>query len=115
MKEIFGQSNHFGNRPMDGLKFVSRCPVCQIEHNPTETSILEETDGAHLIYVKCKSCGSGVVASLVSGQNGLATFGVVTDLSGYEIKLAKDWGQINDDDLLAIVKYFKNNQSWPVA
>lgn len=115
MKESFGQSNPFSNRPMDGLKFVSRCPVCQVEHNPSETALLEEYDGAHLIYVKCNSCGSGVVASLVPSQNGLASLGLVTDLSGFEIKRAKDWSRINEDDLLAVVAHFKNNRLWPAG
>lgn len=115
MKDSYGQSNPFGNRPMDGLKFVSRCPICQVEHSPSETAVLEELDGAHLIYIKCKSCGSGVVASLVPSQNGLASLGLVTDLSGYEIKSAKDWGRVNENDLLSVVGHFKTSKAWPVT
>jgi len=95
------------NRPMDGLKLVSRCPVCQTEHNPIETSILDELEGSHLLYIKCRKCGSGVVASVVPNALGMASLGVVTDLSAEEIKEAKDWGRVNETDVLEAINCLK--------
>lgn len=95
------------NRPMDGLKLVSRCPVCQTEHNPMETSILNELEGSHLLYIKCRKCGSGVVASVTPNALGMASLGVVTDLTAAEIKEAANWGQVNEDDVLSAISYLK--------
>lgn len=108
MNDFSGSNFH---KPMDGLKLVSRCPVCQTEHNPIETSILDEIEESHLLYIKCRKCDSGVVASVTPSVLGVASLGVVTDLSANEIRQAKDWGLVNEDDVLAAVRYFKNNKS----
>mgnify|MGYP006991938422 CR=1 FL=1 len=91
---------------MDGLKLVARCPVCQTEHNPVETAILEESDNSHLLYIKCRKCGSGVAASITPGAYGVASLGVLTDLNAAEIKQATAWGTVSDDDVLAVAESF---------
>lgn len=101
MKEPLGQ-NPFGGRGLDGLKIVSRCPVCQIEHNPIETALLDEAGGSHLIYIKCKNCGSGVVAAITPTGMGVNSIGLVTDLSGYEVTQIKDEPRVSADDVLFI-------------
>ncbi len=110
MRDIFGQPNFNSQRGLDGLKLVSRCPLCQTEHNPLETAVLDETEGAHLLFIRCQSCGSGVVAALTPGSYGLTSVGVVTDLNAFEIKTAKDWGRVSANDVLGVVEYF-NHQS----
>jgi hypothetical protein len=112
MKDLFGQSEFGSPRGIDGIKIVSRCPLCQTEHNPLETSVLDEADGSHLFYIKCKKCNSGVVASVTPGNFGLTSIGVVTDLSGFEVKTAKDWGRVNADDVLSVVKYFQTHNQF---
>lgn len=109
MKDQPGQ-NHFGKeRGLDGLKIVSRCPVCQTEHNPLETALLDEAGGNHLIYIKCRKCGSGVVASLTQTNFGLSSVGLVTDLSGNEVMEFKDSARVSAHDVLAIAEHFKAN------
>lgn len=98
MKDFF--NNNFNPRPEDGLRIVSRCPVCQREHNPAETAILDEVDGAHLIYIKCKNCNSGVVATISLGAMGISSLGAVTDLSDAEVLEIKDRGAINENDVV---------------
>ncbi|OQA35691.1 MAG: hypothetical protein BWY53_00718 [Parcubacteria group bacterium ADurb.Bin326] len=102
MKDFF--NNNFNPRPEDGLRIVSRCPVCQREHNPAETAILDEVDGAHLIYIKCKNCNSGVVATVSLGAMGISSLGAVTDLNSKEIMEVKDWGPINEDDVVDVYR-----------
>lgn len=102
MKDFF--NNNFNPRPEDGLRIVSRCPVCQREHNPTETAILDEVDGAHLIYIKCKNCNSGVVATVSLGAMGISSLGAVTDLNSKEIMEIKDRGPIDENDVVEIYR-----------
>ena len=111
MKDIFGQPNFSGSRGIDGLKLVSRCPLCQTEHNPLETSLLDEAEGSHLLYIKCQKCGSGVVASVTPSNFGMTSVGVITDLSDSEIRSTKDWGRVTADDVLGVAEYLKKNNS----
>jgi len=106
MKEYFGHNSNFG-RSLDGLKLVSRCPVCQLEHNPLETSLLAEAGGSHLLYIKCRQCGSGVVAALTPTTFGLNSIGVVTDLTSQEIAKCKDWPRLSAEEVLELVEYFQ--------
>lgn len=108
MKDLF--NNNFNNRSEDGLRLVSRCPVCQSEHNPTETAVLDEVDGSHLIYIKCKNCNSGVIATISLGTMGVISLGAVTDLSAKEIMEIKDRGAINEDDVIEVYRYFSKKE-----
>ena len=110
MKDIFGQPNLSGSRGIDGLKLVSRCPLCQTDHNPLETSVLDEAEGSHLLYIKCQKCGSGVVASVTPNSFGMTSIGVITDLNDSEIRAVKERGGIIADDVLGLVDYFKINK-----
>ena len=103
MKELFNQ-NPFAGKGLDGLKIVSRCPVCQLDHNPIETALLDEAGGSHLIYIKCKQCGSGVVAAITPTGMGVNSIGLVTDLSGYEVSKIKDEPRVSADDVLALAE-----------
>lgn len=104
--------NQFGREQgLDGLKIVSRCPICQTEHNPLETALLDEAGGSHLIYIKCRKCSSGVVAALTPTSFGLSSVGLVTDLSGNEILRFKESARVSADDVLAIVGHFKENNA----
>lgn len=104
MKDFF--NNNFNNKSEDGLRLVSRCPVCQREHNPTETAILDEVEGAHLIYIKCKNCNSGVIATVSLGAMGVVSLGAVTDLSAKEIMDIKDRGAIDENDVVEVYRQF---------
>ncbi len=100
MRDVFSNNNGLTHRPDDGLRIISRCPICQKEHNPSETAILDENNGAHLIYIKCRHCNSGVVAMVSLASGAVASLGLVTDLEGKEIVSVKDSGRINEDDVL---------------
>jgi len=109
MKDMSGQYQFGKERGLDGLKIVSRCPICQTEHNPMETALLDEANGSHLIYIKCRKCGSGVVAALTPTNFGMSSVGLVTDLTGNEIMQFKENSRVSANDVLSIVEYFKAN------
>lgn len=111
MKDLPGQYQFGKDRGLDGLKIVSRCPICQTEHNPIETALLDEANGSHLIYIKCRKCGSGVVAALTPTNYGMSSVGLVTDLTENEIMQFKDSPRVSADDVLGVVEHFKGNKS----
>jgi len=96
--------NPSDKKSLDGLKLISRCPVCQLEQQPLSTSVLAETSSSQLVYIKCRQCGSGVVASLTPTNFGLASLGVVTDLNSQEIISIKEKGNIGADVLLQAIR-----------
>jgi hypothetical protein len=98
------------NRSVDGIKILSRCPACQTEHNLAKTIIIDETEEAHLLYIKCSKCQSGVVASISPGSFGMVSLGVVTDLNALEIKEVKNQEKVSKNDVLAFYSYFKNKK-----
>lgn len=106
MKEFLNNNfNH--SRPEDGLRIVSRCPICQSEHTPAETAVLDEIDGMHLIYIRCKNCNSGVVAAVSLGIMGISSLGTITDLNAKEILEIKERGPINEDEVINIYRQLK--------
>ncbi len=103
-------NNENFNKSTDGIKLLSRCPACQNEHDPSETSILDETEDSHLLYIKCNKCGSGVVASISPANFGMISLGVITDLNAFEIKQFKNKEKITQDDVLNFISYFKEKK-----
>ncbi len=111
MKDHFNNNNDFGPiRPADGLRLVSRCPVCSKEHQPLDTSLVAEHEGSHLIYITCRHCQSGVVAVLEPTSFGFSSLGVVTDLNFEEIKNLSSTNPVSADDVLGVFEYLKGKK-----
>lgn len=100
MNDIFPPGG--GQFPGEGLKIISRCPVCHYQYNPVEAKVLDENDGAHLIYVKCKRCQSAVLALVMTNNMGITSVGLITDLDSYEVMKFADLSAVNEDDVLAV-------------
>ena len=94
----------------DGLKLVSYCPVCRYPYNPFEAKIIDESDGAHLIHVRCRRCKSAIVALILANHLGISSVGLVTDLDGQEIGRFKESAKVNGDDVLAIYELLHNHE-----
>ena len=61
MQDIVPPSGH--HKPSEeGLKMISHCPVCHYGNNAVEAKVVEESDNAHLVYIKCQRCQSAVLA-----------------------------------------------------
>ena len=67
--------------PLDNLKLISYCPLCNTHYNPSEAKILEQREGAHLIHIECGNCRSSIVADVITGGIGIRSVGLVTDLA----------------------------------
>ena len=106
MREFLNNNFNY-SRHEDGLRIVSRCPVCQSEHSPAETAILDEVDGMHLIYIRCRNCNSGVIAAVSLNAMGISSLGTLTDLSAKEIIEIKDRGPISEDEVVNIYRQLK--------
>lgn len=93
-------SNNYNPSPLDNLKLISYCPLCNTHYNPSEAKILDQKDGAHLIHIECGKCRSSIVAVVITGGIGISSVGLVTDLTGEDVLRFKNQAQINDDGVI---------------
>jgi len=90
------------NQPFfdENLKLVSYCPLCDSHYNLLEARVLEENEGASLIYLRCPKCQSSILALILNNPLGVSSVGLVTDLNPEEVmkyRLAED---VTEDDAL---------------
>ncbi len=94
----------------DGLRLVSYCPVCHYPYNPLEAKIVDESDGAHLIHVRCRRCRSAILALVMANQLGVSSVGLITDLDSQEILKFKESSRIGGDDVLSIYRFLGDHE-----
>ena len=103
MKDILPPNHQ--RLPEDGLKMISHCPVCHYSNMAVEARVLEESDNAHLVYIKCKRCQSAVLALFSASGLGISSIGVITDFDSQEVAKFKELPKVDSDDVLAVHKY----------
>lgn len=95
------QNYNNGPSPLSNLRLVSYCPLCNTHYNPSEAKLLDQKEGAHLIHVECRSCGSSILAVVITGGIGVSSVGLVTDLTSQDVIRFKNETAVSEDDVLA--------------
>ena len=85
----------------EGLKLISKCPLCSEEYQPFQASIVDEKDDAQLVHIECRKCQSSIVALIVNGQLGLTSVGLITDLTSEDVQNFKDSQALSEEDVFA--------------
>ncbi len=62
--------------------------------------MINETETAHLLYIKCRQCHAAILALVMANQMGVSSIGVITDLDSYEVTRFEQ--AISGDDVLDI-------------
>ena len=83
----------------EGLKLISKCPLCSELYQPFQASIVEEKDEAQLVHIECRKCQSSIVALIVNGQLGLTSVGLITDLTSEDVENFKDAQPLSEEDV----------------
>ncbi len=96
--DIPAGSYHFSP---EGLRLISKCPLCSEQYQPFQASIIEEKSEAQLVHIQCRKCQSSIVALIVNGQLGLTSVGLITDLSSEDVETFKDASAITEEDVFA--------------
>lgn len=104
--------------PNENIRVVSYCTLCNTQYNPVSARIIEEKEGAHLIHIQCRKCGSSIVALIMAGAMGISSIGLLTDLSSDDAVRIKNGEPVTSDDVLLlyssllseqnIISYFKS-------
>lgn len=101
-------NTNYNPSPLDNLKLISYCPLCNTHYNPSEAKILEQREGAHLIHIECGSCRSSIVAVVITGGIGISSVGLVTDLTSGDVLRFKGQDSLSEDDVIAAYELLRD-------
>lgn len=92
----------------EGLKLISKCPICSEQYQPFQANIVEEKTDAQLVHIQCRNCQSAIVALIVNGQLGLTSIGLITDLTSLDVETFKDAPPLTESDVFETFQQLKN-------
>jgi len=84
----------------DGLKLISRCPLCKASYGPLGTQVLSERADAHLLHLSCRKCANAVLALIFVSNAGVSSVGLVTDCSYDDVVRFRGGAEVTIDDAL---------------
>lgn len=96
----------------EGIKLISYCPVCQHKEKMMEAKVLEETEAAHLIHLRCHKCQATVLALIMISPAGLNSVGMITDLSANDAIKFKNLDSISVEDVLELNRFGRLKRDW---
>ena len=103
-RELF---NLFNDNP----NLITHCPVCNLRFNPLEAKVLQEGEGGHLVYIKCRQCQGSILAVISANALGISSVGLITDLSGDDVMKFKQAEPISFDDVIAGHQFLKKEKA----
>lgn len=87
---------------VENFRLISYCPMCSKHYNTRQVEVVEESDSYHFVHVVCEHCQGMILALVVTGNTGISSMGIVTDLTKEDAKKFKDNEEISVDDVLKI-------------
>ncbi len=94
----------------NSLKAISECPVCRKKHFAADIKLIEESENGHLLHIRCKECQASLLVLVSLSESGMNLIGVLTDLSGDEVKKYLDSPAIDSEQILNLYEKFNNNK-----
>lgn len=102
-----GGSYHFS---LEGLKLLSKCPLCQDTFQPFQASIIEEKEEAQLVHIQCRKCSSSLLALIMNNPVGMTSIGLITDLSADDVDRFRQLTAISEEDVLSAFTQFSKQK-----
>ncbi|MDD4995331.1 MAG: hypothetical protein PHW53_02625 [Patescibacteria group bacterium] len=65
----------------ENLKIMGNCPLCGSSTQKLEARVLRETTENQLVHLHCAACLGSVIALFMASGVGVASYGLITDLS----------------------------------
>ncbi len=68
-----------------------------------ETQVLTETEGTHLLHLRCQKCQNAVIALILNSPTGPTSLGIITDLSASDVsRLRLKNERVTSEDVLEL-------------
>ncbi len=84
------------------IKIDAKCPVCGSLYDFGRLEVLQEEDGASLMYIKCSVCQSAALSVIALGSFGIKVASVITDLEKNEVLRFQDDESITSEEVLEL-------------
>ena len=84
------------------IKIDAKCPVCGSLYDFGKLEVLQEEDGASLMYIKCSVCSSAALSIIALGSFGIKVASVITDLERDEVMRYQDEKLISGEEVLSV-------------
>lgn len=105
-----------GNLPTwprhDIIKAEAFCTICGKRFDFLRLQVLDEQDGATLMYIRCGHCMTGSISSISVGQGKLKFVTAPTDLTEEEIMHFRDEDQLIADNVLEIHAHLESHENF---
>lgn len=86
----------------EGVKVVSRCPLCDSPFDNLDTKILGEDGETRLLHIRCQKCSNALLALILVSQGGISSVGLITDLSYEDVLRFRKGKTISTNDVIEI-------------
>ena len=86
----------------EGIKIVSRCPLCRCTEQELETKIVGQDGQTRLLHLNCHQCGNSLLALVLVSGAGISSIGMLTDLTFEDTVRFKCTRLVSEDDILDV-------------
>jgi hypothetical protein len=93
---------------MENFEQLTRCPICSNQYSGKEVTILEESEKQSTFHLSCSGCGVALMVFISTGQFGIVSVGMITDLNTNEAKNFYKTESITADQVIEVHEYLKN-------
>jgi len=98
MNNIFKNFSEFGEAS-------NKCPLCGKKINLAQAQVIEKKQSPVLLFVACPMCKGSIILAIINDIFGVASLGVVTDMTIEDVKRFKGKKKISDDEFLDIYSF----------
>lgn len=92
-------------------KLLATCPHCAAEATQLESSVINQSEAAELVHVRCRSCQGSVVALLFSTGPIISSIGLITDLSREDAVRFQQADELSEDNLISLHEWLRQPTS----
>lgn len=94
------------------IRIDAKCPVCNSLYDFGHLDVIQEEDGATLMYIKCSVCGSAALSIIALGAFGLKVASTVTDLERDEVMHFQGESPIGSEEVLDLHEDLDRSDNW---
>jgi hypothetical protein len=93
---------------MENFEQLTHCPFCSSQYSGKEVTMLEENEKQSTFHLSCSNCGVALMVFISTGQFGVVSVGVITDLNTSEARFFYKTEPITPDQVIEVHECLKN-------
>ncbi|HFC76948.1 MAG TPA: hypothetical protein ENJ27_01840 [Candidatus Moranbacteria bacterium] len=89
------------------LKHLTKCPLCKTNYKHSQSLVLKEDSMRTIFHMTCSNCGTAMLVFVSSGQQGVVSMSLATDLNSQEAKVLIKGRSIETNNVLKVYESLK--------